>query len=99
MHGSKRVARRQAQFDFLRVTRSGYTYDASGDMLTDGTNTYTWNGEGLLKSAASVNYTYDGDMKRVEKSSGTYYWFSPSGTPLAETDASGNTQNEYVYFR
>jgi RHS repeat-associated protein len=98
MHGSKRVARRQAQFDFLRVTRSGYTYDASGDMLTDGTNTYTWNGEGQLKSAASVNYTYDGDGKRVEKSSGTYYWFSPSGTPLAETDASGNTQNEYVYF-
>jgi RHS repeat-associated protein len=37
-------------------------------------------------------------MKRVEKSSGTYYWFSPSGTPLAETDASGNTQNEYIYF-
>jgi RHS repeat-associated protein len=83
---------------YNQITNSGYTYDATGDMLTDGTNTYTWNGEGLLKSAASVNYTYDGDMKRVEKSSGTYYWFSPSGTPLAETDASGNTQNEYIYF-
>jgi hypothetical protein len=25
---------------------------------------YTWNNEGLLKSAAGVNYTYDGDLKR-----------------------------------
>jgi RHS repeat-associated protein len=34
----------------------------------------------------------------VEKSSGTYYWFSPSGSVLAETDTGGNTLNEYIYF-
>jgi RHS repeat-associated protein len=45
-----------------------------------------------------MTYTYDGDKKRVEKSSGTYYWLSPSGSVLAETDSSGNTQNEYIYF-
>ena len=67
-------------------------------MTSDGSNSYTWNAESRLKSAASVNYTYDGDGKRVEKSSGTYYWFSPAGIPLAETDTSGNTQNEYIYF-
>ena len=68
-------------------------------MLTDGSsNSYTWNAESLLKSTGSVNYTYDGDGKRVEKSSGTYYWFSPAGIALAETDSSGNTQNEYIYF-
>ena len=67
-------------------------------MLTDGSNTYAWNGESQLKSAASVNYTYDGDGKRVEKSSGTYYWLDTSGTVLAETNTSGTTQNEYIYF-
>ena len=67
-------------------------------MLTDGSNTYTWNGEMQLKSAASVNYTYDGDGKRVEKSSGTYYWRDTSGTVLAETNTSGTTENEYIYF-
>ena len=52
-----------------------------------------------MKSAGSYSYTYDGDGKRVEKSqNGTYYWFSPDGLPLAETDSSGKTQNEYIYF-
>jgi RHS repeat-associated protein len=84
---------------YNQITNSGFSYDASGNMLTDGSgNSYTWNAERLLKSAASVNYTYDGDGKRVEKSSGTYYWLSPDGIPLAETDSSGNTQNEYIYF-
>jgi hypothetical protein len=48
--------------------------------------------------AASVNYTYDGDGKRVEKSSGTYYWRDTSGTVLAEANTSGTTLNEYIYF-
>ena len=67
-------------------------------MTSDGSFSYVWNGEGLLKSAGTTSYTYDGDDKRVEKSSGTYYWFSPDGTPLAETDTRGNTLNEYIYF-
>jgi len=45
-----------------------------------------------------VTYTYDGALRRVKKSSGTLYWHSPAGVPLAETDSSGNTLNEYVYF-
>ena len=34
----------------------------------------------------------------MEKSSGTLYWRSTTGDVLAETDASGDTKNEYVYF-
>jgi RHS repeat-associated protein len=34
----------------------------------------------------------------VSKSSGKLYWYSPEGDILAETDASGSTQNEYVFF-
>jgi RHS repeat-associated protein len=75
-----------------------FSYDASGNTTADGTYSYAWNGEGLQKSAGTTNYTYDGDSKRVEKSSGTFYWFGPDGLALAETDSSGNTQNEYIYF-
>jgi RHS repeat-associated protein len=83
---------------YNQITNSGFSYDAAGNMTGDGSYSYAWNGEGLLKSAGTTTYTYDGDNKRVEKSSGTYYWFSPSGSVLAETDTSGNTQNEYIYF-
>jgi RHS repeat-associated protein len=81
-----------------QVTNTGFSYDASGDVTNDGVYTYAWNAEQHLKSAASVTYTYDGDLRRVEKSSGTLYWYTPAGVPLAETDTSGNTLNEYVFF-
>lgn len=76
------------------------TYDNSGNMTSDGTYTYTFDAESRITNAASVNYTYDGDGLRVEKSSGTgtFYWRTVTGDVLAETDASGNTKNEYVYF-
>jgi RHS repeat-associated protein len=83
---------------YNQITNSGFSYDAAGNMTGDGSYSYAWNGEGLLKSAGTTTYTYDGDKKRVEKSSGTYYWLSPSGSVLAETDTGGNTQNEYIYF-
>jgi RHS repeat-associated protein len=81
-----------------QITNSGFTYDASGDMTSDGTYTYAWDARHRLQSAGGVTYTYDGDSKRVMKSSGTLYWNSPDGTPLAETNSSGTTLNEYVFF-
>jgi RHS repeat-associated protein len=81
-----------------QVTNTGFSYDAAGDVTNDGVYTCTWNAAQHLKSAASVTYTYDGDLRRVEKSSGTLYWYTPAGVPLAETDTSGNTLNEYVFF-
>jgi RHS repeat-associated protein len=69
-------------------------------MTHDASYSYTWNGESELTSfAGSYNYTYDGDHKRVENSyNGYYYWFSPNGLPLAETNSVGTTQKEYIYF-
>ena len=65
---------------------------------SDGNYSYTWDGESQMKTAAGVTYSYDGDGHRVQKSTGTLYWYRPSGEVLAETDLSGNTVNEYVYF-
>ncbi|HKV04947.1 MAG TPA: RHS repeat-associated core domain-containing protein [Candidatus Acidoferrales bacterium] len=81
-----------------QLSSTGFSYDASGNMLTDGTNTYGWNAESEIKSAAGVNYTYDGDGNRVQKSSGKIYWYGAGTEILDESDLSGNFTNEYVFF-
>jgi len=81
-----------------QLSETGYSYDASGNMLTDGRNTYTWNAESQLKTGAGVMYTYDGDGHRVEKSNGTLYWYGVGSDSLMETDLSGNLTDEYIFF-
>ena len=77
---------------------SAFGYDASGNTTSDGLNSYTWNGESQLKTAAGVSYTYDGDGRRVAKVGTKLYWYGGSGEILAETNSSGATTNEYIYF-
>jgi RHS repeat-associated protein len=67
-------------------TTSYYSQDGSGSVTS------------LTTSAAALGTTYDGNGIRVEKSSGTLYWRAITGDVLAETDTSGNTKNEYIYF-
>jgi len=45
-----------------------------------------------------VNYLYDGDGRRVAKVGSKLYWYDGGSEILAETDAAGNTQNEYIFF-
>jgi hypothetical protein len=77
---------------------SGLSYDASGNTLTDGNYTYTWNGESQIKTAGGVTYGYDGDGRRAAKVGSKLYWYGSGGEVLSETDAAGNIQNEYVFF-
>lgn len=81
-----------------RITTSGFSYDASGNVSGDGINTYTWNAESETKTAAGVTYTHDGDGNRVEKSNGTLYWYGLGGEVLEETSLTGGVKNDYVYF-
>jgi RHS repeat-associated protein len=74
------------------------TYDPSGNTLTDGAYTYTWDAESQLKSAGGVTYTYDGDGRRVSKVGSKLYWYGSGGDILAETNASGTTTAEYIFF-
>ena len=89
-----------------QFTSSGYTYDAAGNVLADGSgittcggNAYTWNAEEQMSCAAGATYLYDGDGIRVGKSGGaaspTLYW--GAGT-LVESDASGNVTSEYIFL-
>jgi RHS repeat-associated protein len=81
-----------------QLSAAGFSYDPSGNMLADAVNTYGWNAESEIKSAAAVNYTYDGDGNRLEKSSGKIYWYGAGSEILDESDLSGNFTNEYVFF-
>lgn len=91
---------------------SGYSYDAAGNMLSDGTNTFTYNAENQMTTAAGVAYNYDGNGNRVQKATINtpptpptpfkLYWYGAGSDPLNETDAAGNTNNsnfnEYLFF-
>jgi RHS repeat-associated protein len=77
---------------------SGLSYDTSGNTLNDGTNTYTWNGESQLKTAAGVTYSYDGDGRRAAKVGSKLYWYGSGGEILSETDAAGTPRNDYIFF-
>ena len=77
---------------------TSFSYDASGNTLSDTHNSYTWNAESEIKTAAGVTYTYDGDGNRVQKSSGKIYWYGAGTEVLDESDSSGNITDEYVFF-
>ena len=81
-----------------QLSATGFSYDASGNLLADGTNTYAFNAESEIKSATGVNYTYDGDGNRLEKSNGKIYWYGTGTEVLDESDLSGNITDEYVFF-
>ncbi len=83
-----------------RITNSGFSYDAAGNLLNDGSASYSYDLDNRLTSTAGVTYTYDGDGNRVKKSNGTLYWLGLcAGTKvLLETDLSGNTLREFVFF-
>jgi len=75
-----------------------FSYDASGNTQNDGVNSYTWDAESQLKTAAGLTYTYDGDGRRVSKVGSKLYWYGSGGDILAETNTSGTTTAEYIFF-
>jgi RHS repeat-associated protein len=77
---------------------SNFGYDFSGNTTGDGYYTYAWNAESQVKTAGGVTYTYDGDGRRASKVGSKLYWYDARSEILGETDASGNTLNEYIFF-
>jgi len=85
---------------------SPYTYDLSGNMTNDGSNTLVYDGENRTTSAtnsgASGTYSYDGKGLRIKKVAGsttTVYVFSASKV-IAEYDngvAPTAPSREYLY--
>jgi RHS repeat-associated protein len=71
-----------------RVT--GYQYDLSGNVTSDGVHTYKYDAENRLIAFDNTTYTYDADGKRIAKAGGaTSYWYNAGGQLLGTTDAAG----------
>jgi RHS repeat-associated protein len=84
-----------------RITTTGFSYDASGNLTNDTLHAYTFDAENkILKVDSTTAYTYDGEGHRVRKFVGenTRFVYGIGGQLVAEFDGStGNLKKEYVY--
>jgi len=82
-----------------RIT--GGSYDSAGNLLNDGSHTYTYNAENKIKTVDGQSaYVYDGEQRRVRKllSENLRFIYGISGQEIAEYDGStGGLKKEYVY--
>lgn len=100
------VASGSNQITSLSGAASGsYQYDAAGDLLSDGTRTFTYDDGGRLASATdggtTTTYRYNALGERIEKSSSngtTYFVYDEAGHLLGEYDAGGNLIEELVWL-
>jgi RHS repeat-associated protein len=77
-----------------RITNPGFQYDAAGNLINDGSHTYTYDAENRLiavDGGSIATYIYDAAGRRVRKSSGggTYvfdYLYDLSGKVVARWD-------------
>ena len=80
-----------------------YSYDGNGNLGNDGRNAYTYDEENRLSLVQNVqhsaNYEYDAFNRRVgKKVDGVWTYFIQDGfREIAEYNASGQLQAEYVY--
>jgi RHS repeat-associated protein len=83
-------------------------YDTNGNLIDDGTNTYTFDSQSRLVSALAddgaggtiaASYGYDPFMRRVRKTvAGTTTYFLWSGSELIEEyDGAGDRRVQYIY--
>jgi RHS repeat-associated protein len=92
------VALYDANNKLTKLDAVTYTYDNNGNLLSDGTSTYTWNARDQLVSIAGANaatYIYDGLGRRRQKGTvGTLYdGWNPiqlkNGTTVVENRLTG----------
>jgi len=80
----------------------GNSYDAAGNTTGDGLHSYTYDAGDLLKTVGTTTYWYDADGQRFQKwlngSGSKTYWYGMGGEVLAEGDAAGHLNSEYVFF-
>jgi len=77
---------------FSSIPGASVSYDANGNVLTDGSHTYAWDADGNSVSLDSVGLTFDALDRMVEQNrSGTYteIVYSPGGAKLALMSGTG----------
>jgi RHS repeat-associated protein len=56
------------------------SYDNNGNMLTDGSNAFTWNARNRVASLNNVNLQYDAMGRRIKNAAGTSFLFDRANT-------------------
>ncbi len=80
---------------------TSYTYDATGNMLTGGGRTYTWNADNQpltisVAGGASETYTYNAEGSRVSRTTGGTTTLFAGGL-VDENLATGTTTSSYAF--
>ena len=76
-------------------------YDAAGNVMTYASTSYTYDAENRLTNTAGYTSVYDGDGNRVNKHSSaatTLYWYGVDGETVSESDGSGGSVTDYIFF-
>jgi len=74
------------------------TYDAMGNTLTTGTQSFTFNDRGQLQTAGGATYIYNGLGQRIYKSNtNTYMTYDDAGHVIGEFTYHGPKINETLY--
>jgi len=98
----KNVTKGTAESLALTVNSSnqinGLTYDAAGNLLSDGSNSMTYDAENRRNPTSGTTFTYDGDGRRVAKSDGTVYWVDDNLRPLSLGTTSGSITKDFVFL-
>lgn len=86
---------------FSSIPGASVSYDANGNVLTDGSHTYAWDANGNSISLDGMGLTFDALDRMVEQNrSGTYteIVYSPGGAKLALMSGTGGQtlQNAFV---
>jgi YD repeat-containing protein len=83
---------------------ASYTFDANGNTVAENGNSYTYNQNQRLIHAAAAqagDYVYNANGQRASKvvnGQTTVFHYDQSGQLIAETDAIGTPQAEYLYL-
>jgi RHS repeat-associated protein len=83
-----------------------YSFDAVGNMVSDGTNTFNYDGLNRLVGVENqgitvATYGYDSSNRRIRKTVGTttiHYLYDLNSQLIAETLADGTPLREYIYL-
>jgi len=84
-----------------QITNTGFSYDAAGNLLADGINSYSFDAESHLTSlnSGAATYTYDAQGRRVAKKIGSstteYVYFN--GDVLAEYNLGNHVWSDYIF--
>jgi RHS repeat-associated protein len=83
-----------------------YTYDTNGNMVSDGTNTLSYDGLNRIiqidnQSGTVATYGYDSSNRRIRKTVGSttiHYLYDLNSQLIAETLLDGTPLREYIYL-